>query len=298
MTRRDNRPRSRTALVLAALAMAPFAATAQGLVSRSGDAPVTIHAKQGIEWNRDARKYVARGDAVATRNEATVRADVLTAYYRDKPRKASAAKSGDPSGDSGQDIYRVDATGNVRINANDRTAYGDKGVYNVDEAVFVLTGRNLRFLSNQGTLTARDSLEYWEAKRMAIARGAAMLDKGEQRINADILTALLSETGAGGAKTASPPGKGAKPADTGESDVRQVDAFGNVLVSLPTAIIRGDRGVYVPKTGVATICGNVRVTSGKNQLNGECAEVNLSTNIYRLTGRAQGLVIPKKKEGR
>jgi len=296
MSRRRSRPCVGSALVLAALAAlamlaaTPPAAVAQGLVSQSGNAPVTIHATNGIEWNRDARKYIARGDAVATRNQATVRADVLTAYYRDK------------SGDNGQDIYRVDATGNVRITANDQTALGDKGVYNVDQAVFVLKGKNLRFVSKQQTLTARDSLEYWEAKRLAVARGDAVLVKDDQRLHADILTAhLVEKNGAKNAdakKAGAKPASGRKPNDVGESEIRQVDAFGNVYVSLRKAIVRGDRGVYIPQTGIATICGNVRVTSGKNQLNGECAEVNLNTSIYRLTGRARGLVIPKKKKGR
>jgi len=279
----------RAAFALAALTLLQPAASAQGLVSRSGDAPVTIQAEQGIEWDRDGHKYVARGNAVATRNQATVRADVLTAYYRDKPGK----KSGDKPGDTGQDIFRVDATGNVRITSNDQTAFGDIGVYTVDQAVFVLKGKKLRFLSKQGILTARDSLEYWETKRLAVARGDAVLVKEDQRLHADILTAHLAERdpSAGNAR--------AKTDDvTGKSDVRQVDAFGNVHISLRNAIVKGDRGVYIPRTGIATVCGNVRITSGKNQLNGECAEVNLNTSIYRLTGRAQGLVIPKRKATR
>jgi len=289
-----NRPGSqmaiaRAAIALATLALFPATASAQGLVSRSGDTPVTIHAEQGIEWDRDGHKYIARGNAVATRNQASVRADVLTAYYRDKPGN----KSGGKPGNTGQDIFRVDATGNVRITTNDQTAFGDTGVYTVDQAVFVLKGKKLRLLSKQGILTARDSLEYWEAKRLAVARGNAVLVKEDRRLHADILTAHLAEKepSAGNAR--------GKPAGaSGESDVRQVDAFGNVHISLRNAIVKGDRGVYIPRTGIATVCGNVRITSGKNQLNGECAEVNLNTSIYRLTGRAQGLVIPKQKSTR
>lgn len=266
---------------VAMLGVPPMTAMAQGLVSQSGDAPVTINADNGIEWDRDARKYVARGNAVATRNQATVRANVLTAYYRDKP------------GGGGQDIYRVDAAGNVRITMNDQTAFGDIGTYTVDQAVFVLKGRNLRFLSKQGTLTARDSLEYWEAKRLAVARGDAVLVKEDQRLRADVLSAHLAAKDPSARK----PGENTA-GEASKSDVKQVDAFGNVYVSLRNAIVRGDRGVYIPRTDIATICGNVRITSGKNQLNGECAEVNLNTSIYRLTGRAQGLVIPKKSSKR
>lgn len=280
--------------LLGLLAVAPVSADAQGLVAKSGNRPVTIRADDGIEWLREQKKYIARGNATATRNNATIRADRLTAYYRDK------------AGEGGQEIFRVDADGNVRITANDQEAQGDKGVYYVDKAVFVLVGKKLRLLSKQGTLTARDSLEYWEDRRLAVARGDATVVQQNQRIRADVLTAHVTGQDAAGKKSAKSSGsrkktKGKSTASNGKDQpqgsgqIRQVDAFGHVHISLQNAIIRGDRGVYLPANGVATICGNVRITSGNNQLNGKCAEVNLKTGIYRLTGRAKGLLEPKKK---
>lgn len=273
------------ALVLSALS-AP-AAFGQSLFSRGGDRPVTIRAENGIEWIRDARKYVARGNATASRDGATIRADVLTAYYRDK------------KADKGQEIYRVDATGRVRINANEQEAVGDNAVYDIRQAVFVLKGKNLRFRSKQGVLTARDSLEYWERKRLAVARGNAVIVQGDQRMRADVMTAHIEDKAR--SKAAGPAGNAAKAGDakTGGaidgSRIRQIDAFGNVHVTLRKGVVRGDSAVYEPAKGLATICGNVRITSGKNQLNGQCAKVNLKSGIYRLTGRAAGLVIPKQK---
>jgi lipopolysaccharide export system protein LptA len=270
-------------------------AGAQGLMTQGGNQPVTINADDGIEWLREEKKYIARGNATATRSNATIKADLLTAFYRDK------------TGASGQEIFRVDADGNVRITADDQQALGDKAVYYVDKAVFVLVGKKLRLLSKQGTLTARDSLEYWENRKLAVARGDATVVQQDQRIRADVLTAHVAEEGAAAEKPtgASAKGKKAKnkpdtpeakalPQDSGQ--IRQVDAFGNVHISLQNAIVRGDTGVYVPANGIATICGNVRITSGNNQLNGKCAEVNLKTGIYRLTGRAKGLVQPDKKD--
>ena len=231
------------AAIAVVVLMASPDALAQGLLSQGGDAPVTINADNGIEWIRDEKKYIARGNASASRNNATVNADTLTAFYREKTEG------------QGQEIFRVDADGNVRITTDDQQAVGDKAVYHVDKAVFVLVGENLKLTSSQGVLTARDSLEYWEDKRLAVARGFRGAD----------------------------------------SQIRQVDAFGNVHISLQKAIVRGDTGVYVPSRGVATLCGNVRITSGQNQLNGKCAEVNLRTGIYKLTGRAKGLVQPRRE---
>ena len=278
----------RAAIASAILALAPAAAAAQGLMSQGGDLPVTINADQGIEWLREQKKYIARGNATATRDNATIRADKLTAFYRDKTQE------------TGQDIFRVDADGHVRINADNQQALGDKAVYYVDKQVFVLVGNNLRLLSNQGTLTARDSLEYWEGRRLAVARGDATVVQQDQRIRADILTAHIADKQASGAgskaKKAESKTPEAKGVPQGSGQITQVDAFGNVHISLQNAIVRGDTGVYTPANGVATICGNVRITSGNNQLNGKCAEVNLKTGIYRLTGRATGLVLPEKKD--
>ncbi len=78
--------------------------------------------------------------------------------------------------------------------------------------------------------------------------------------------------------------------------LQRVDAFGHVSVRTATETVTGDRGVYVPDTGIARLAGNVRITRGDNQLNGAEALVNLRTGISRLVsgdaGRVQGLVVP------
>ena len=97
------------------------------------------------------------------------------------------------------------------------------------------------------------------------------------RLRADILTAHISEDR--------------------KREIKQIDAFGNVLITTGTEIAQGEEGVYNPRTGLATLCGNVRITRGKNQLNGNCAEVNLVTGISRLVGdgrRVRGLFTPEK----
>jgi lipopolysaccharide export system protein LptA len=308
MTAARSAPPRRSALAAALLVLPltalsvpafPPAAQAQGLMSKGGNQPLTINADDGIEWQREKKKYIARGNAKATRDGATLFADLLTAYYREKTR--------DQGQEQGQDIFRVDADGHVRITANGQDAHGDKAVYYVDKAVFVLIGKHLKLTSAQGVLTARDSLEYWENRRLAVARGDATVVQQNQRMRADVLTAHVADPNdparkADKAKAADrKPGK--KTDDTagatlpqGAGEIEKIDAFGNVHISLQNAIIRGDNGVYLPAKGVATICGNVRVTSGKNQLNGKCAEVNLKTGIYRLTGRATGLVQPRQKD--
>lgn len=253
----------RAAIVLLSLTITGTA-FAQNLVSGSEDNPVEINADDGIEWQRDSKAYIARGNARAARSGVEVLADTLTAFYRD-------GKGGD------QEIFRIDADGHVRVASKTEKAFGDKGVYHVDQAVFVLVGANLRLETESALITAKDTLEYWDARQLAVARGDAIVQGSDGKLRADILTAHISKTG--------------------KRDIEQIDAFGNVLVTTGTEIARGDEGVYNPKTEVATLCGNVKITRGENQLNGACAEVNLKTGNSRLVGggrRVRGLLTPKK----
>jgi lipopolysaccharide export system protein LptA len=240
-------------------------AVAQSVVTSSSDGPVEINADDGIEWQRDTKAYIARGNARAARSGVEVLADTLTAFYRD-------GKDG-----GGQEVFRIDADGNVRVNSKSEKAFGDRGVYHVDKSVFVLVGGKLRLETANAVITARDSLEYWDERQLAVARGEAIVVASDGRLRADILTAHIAKDGA--------------------QDIKQIDAFGNVLVSTGTEIARGDEGVYNPRTEVATLCGNVKITRGKNQMNGTCAEVNLKTGISRLIGggqRVKGVFKPKK----
>ncbi|MBL23435.1 MAG: hypothetical protein CMM48_06005 [Rhodospirillaceae bacterium] len=252
------------------------------LVDGANSSPLVIDADDGLEWIPKKGKYIARGNARANRGAVTLRADEIIAHYRDT------------KGGQGQEMVRLDAKGRVKITSINKdakgrraktTATGDIAVYHVKESVFVLNGKRLRLVSPQGVLTARDSLEYWDKRQTAVARGKAVVSQGKQRLHADILTAYIADS-SGKRKT--------KSASAGQR-VNRVDAFGNVHVSVPNAIIRGDKGEYYPGTSVATLRGNVKITSNKNQLNGDTARVNLKTGIYRLIGkRVKGLITPNR----
>jgi lipopolysaccharide export system protein LptA len=257
--------------LLSLLLAAPAAAQGFGLDAGSSDQPLQVDADQGIEWRRDQSVYVARGNAKATRGPVTVHADMLTARYRDK-------KGG------GSEIYQLEAEGNVRIVSTNETAYAERAVYDGDQNVLVLTGKNLKLVTRQDTITARDSLEYWEKRQLAVARGNAEAVREDKRIKADLLSAQLFEG----------PNK--------ELKLRRVDAFGNVDVRSDQDVARGEKGVYMAEQGKATLIGNVRITRGQNQLNGEVAEVDLNTGVSKLlTGkqgdaRVRALMVPNRQQ--
>ena len=267
--------------------------------------PIAITASDEIEWRQEQREVIARGNAKAVRQNVTVTADRLIAFYRPKngaaaqpappPQPAQPAPSVVTDPDTGgNEIYRVQAEGNVRIFTPTDQVQGDRAVYDMDKAVLVVTGHALKLTTPNDVLTARDDLEYWSQKHMAVARGNAVAVTNDgRRIAADTLVAYTTDAPSSPSPT--PPQNAADPL-TASGKLQKVEAFGNVTVRTVTDTAIGDRAVYVPDTGIARLAGRVRITRGENQLDGSEAEVNMKTGIAQLlpgpSERVQGLVLP------
>lgn len=298
-------------------------AHAQGLLNR-GSGPITIDADNGIEWRREEKVYIATGNAKATRGEVTVTAHRLLAYYRERdpaktasgdPAKApspdakpasAAGKpsgSGDDTGAANTDIYRMVAEDEVTISTPTQIARGDHAVYDVDRAVLVLTGKHLTLDTSEDHITARDSLEYWDDRKIAVARGDGVMVRTDRRVQGDVLLAYIEEDKKANDKK---PTEGKTAGEkSSDSHITRVDAFGNVRVSTPLQIAQGGKGVYNLVTNIAYLVDNVRVTQGKNQLDGDYGEVNLNTNVSRMLSgpaanrpgqRVRGLLVPNQGE--
>jgi len=239
---------------LLALAV-PARAPAQGIDLSQGG-PVDITATDGIEWRQGEQVVIARGNARAVKQGVTVDADRLLARYRQPPgRQGQPAPPAEPGLGGGGEIWRLEAEGQVRIKTATDTARGDRAVYDIDQAVLVLTGRDLGLTSGTQEVTAKDSLEYWSAKRMAVARGGAVVtDSAEgRRITADTVVAYFLDDAApaGGATPASagdarpaaaPAGRVQTPEGRdvpGAGKLDRVEAFGNVEIRTPTDVVRG-----------------------------------------------------------
>jgi lipopolysaccharide export system protein LptA len=288
--------------LLAALASPP--ARAQPIDMSSGG-PVDVTARDGFEWHENDQTVTANGDARAVRGNVTVLADRLVAHYRKKAAAAQpvAATPGAPGdSDSGtNEIYRLDAVGHVRIVTPTDEAVGDLAVYDIDQAVLVMTGKALRLTTPQYVMTARDSLEYWSQLHMAVGRGNAVLVATDgRRLSADVLVGYTTQAAPAAGSPApaptAPPPAGADAA----GKLERAEAFGNVEVRTATDTVRGDRGVYVTDTGIARVVGNVRVIHGQNVISGPAADVNMKTGIAHVVSdpsrRVQGLIMPNQAQ--
>ena len=298
----------------------PATLAAQGIDLSQGG-PVDITASNGIEWRQAEQVVVARGDARAVRDGTTVDAARLLARYRPQAGvqvpAARPAAVGESPVTGGNEIWRMEAEGDVRITTETDTARGDRAVYDMDQAVLVLTGREISYTTPQQVITARDSLEYWTRRRMAVGRGNALVvTQDGRRISADTLVAYMLEdpapTGASAPvptaatnvasrpPTARPGTEGGAGPPPGQGRVDRIELFGNVEIRTETEVIRGDRAVYSAGTGLARVLGNVRITRGENHLVGREAIVNMNTGVSRILSqpgqRVQGIIMPQQGE--
>jgi lipopolysaccharide export system protein LptA len=267
--------------------VSPAIAQIPGAQADNGQ-PMQIQADSGIEWQQDQHLYIARGNAVATRGAGEVHADMLIAHYRE-------AKNGNTGGNS--EIYRVDAEGHVTIKRDAQTAVGDNAVYDVDQGLLVMTGKGLKLTTATDTVTARDSLEWYDQKQVAVARGDAVAIRNGKTIKGDVLTAYMVKTATGQAKPGAPAERApaarpAKPpatpaaapagAPTEESKISRIDAQGHVVVLNATDTGHGDFGVYNADSGIATLIGNVVIARAKDVIKGQYAVMDLNKNVSRM----------------
>jgi lipopolysaccharide export system protein LptA len=261
------------AVVLGSIALAPVTSWAQAAAATGGGldmtndsaGPVEVEANNGIEWQQGQQRFVARGNAVASRGSVSIHADELIAYYGDSTGGATGDGAAQAAGMG--DIKRLEAHGTVMIVSPTETASGTDAVYDLQTGLVTLTSSAgpVRLETQKETVTARDALEYDVRAQVAVARGDARLIQAGRVLQAPLLTAHLVTV-------------------NGKSELSTVDATGGVLITTEKETARGSQGKYNAKTGIATLTGSVTLTRGQNVLQGGMATVNMKTGVSSLSG--------------
>jgi lipopolysaccharide export system protein LptA len=223
-----------------------------GLSSNSDD-PLEITADGSLEWKRNDKQFIARKNAKAVQGTSSVAAQTLVADYREE---------------NGNDfnIWQVTATQSVVLQSNDSNAYGDNANYNLDSGLAVMTGGDLKMISPEQTITAKEKFEYWVNDGRLVAVGSAKVQRPADSLEADTITAVMKDT----------PG--------GERKLETLEAEGNVVITTTTEVLRGNYGIYRAADNKAEIKGKVKLTRGPNVLEGDRAEVDLTTNVSKIFG--------------
>ncbi len=230
---------------------------AQTALNPDRQKPLEITADESLEWHRNELYFKARKNVKATQGDTTLLSNLLTAKYRD-------GKKG------GIDIYTIIAEGTVEILSSQSKAFGDKATYDIDKGYAVMTGGDLKLVSDDQTVTAKDRLEYWVNEGRLEAVGNAAAYRLGDKLEADKLIATFTED------------------KTGKRSLKTLEALGHVVITTPTEVLRGDRGIYNTATDIAELHDNVKITRGLNVLEGTRADVNLKTNVSRIFGGVVG----------
>ncbi|NCT40140.1 MAG: ostA-like family protein [Alphaproteobacteria bacterium] len=255
--------KTRTPFILTVLLFITAPALAQDTAPKSAaptaaKPPLEITADDTLEWYRAEQKLIAKGNARASQETSSIEAQTLSANYRE-----------DASGRF--EISQMNADKNVIIRTQSSTAYGDNAVYNLDKSLAVMTGDNLRMISTDQNVTAKDRFEYYITDGKLLAIGDAVATRpnkngGNDKLRADTISAIFKEN-----------------AD-GERVLETLEAKGNVIITTPTEKITGAYGIYRASTNKAEIQGGVTITRGPNTLQGQRAEVDMNTNKSRIFG--------------
>jgi len=240
------------------ISISPIAFAKNNALNPDSDKPTEITADDSLEWHRNELYFKAKKNVRAKQGGTTLLSDILIAKYRESKK-------------SNIDIYIIKAVGHVQIISAKSKAYGDKAVYSVDKGLAVLTGKNLRLVSEDQIVTARDKFLYWTAEGRLEAVGHAVAVREGDRIEADKLTAVFVED-----------------KKSGNRVLKTLEAFGNVVITTPEEVLTGDRAKYESDTNMAQIFDNVRITKGPNVLEGARAQVNLETNVSKIFGSKEG----------
>lgn len=236
--------------------------------------PLEITADESLEWHRNENFFQAKKNVKAVQGQTTLNAALLTAKYRE-------GKNGS------MEIYAIEADGSVRIDSAENKAYGDKATYDIDKGYAVMTGKNLKLVSPDQTVTARDRFEYWVSEGKLTAIGNAVAIRAEDRLEASKIVAFFEEDA------------------KGQRSLKRLEAHENVVITTPTEVLKGDKAVYTADTNEAELLGNVTIMRDPNILQGERAVVDLNTNISRIFGgntgksgggRVRGVFFPGSEE--
>lgn len=235
------------------------------------------------------------GNVVITRPDLTIWSDRLLVQF---------------TGGRLEEVEQFDLEGNVRIRDSSQTTSGDRGIYDPETSMMVLTGdvtvvndsgvikaptltSNLDthvstftssngervvgdFKSEDDVKIASDRFVIREDDNVAEFLGNVIVDQAKTRVFADRVVVYLSEGGS--------------------QNIRYYEAFENVTVLEPEQTTTGNRARYDPTTKKMNMTGNVQVTNESGTVEANGLTVDLDSNVSTFTsnenGRVSGVFTP------
>jgi len=140
------------------------------------------------------------------------------------------------------------------------------------------------------------ALEVHDREKKATFTGNVHLVQGDTTLVCNVLVVFYDAADQAGGTAV----KSATPGPTGSSQIRRMEAKGNVIVTQKDQTAKGDLGIYDTTKNTVTLTspggGKVSVAQGPNILRSPQLVVHLDTGISHFVGGVEALLIPKAAE--
>ena len=204
---------------------------------------------------------VAVGNAVASKQDMSVRADTITAFYENAGTASDRQKSK-------SQIKTVHAQGGVVMKSARADGFGDTLDYDVAADTMVLRGRPAKIKTETEDITAQGSITYYPSKQQAVALDNVIAtDAQKNKVYADRMISFFEKNA------------------QGALEMKRVEIYDNVKIVTKDAEVTADRGVYLPKDNLVNLYDRVVIKQDGNFIRGDYAVTDLSTGVSRLLTR-------------
>lgn len=222
---------------------------------------INLVADERVEWHQNEQKMVAIGNAVASKQDMSVRADTITAFYENTDAASTGQKSK-------SQIKTVHANGGVVMKSARADGFGNTLDYDVAADTMILKGQPAKIKTTTEDITAAGSITYYPSKQQAIALDNVIAtDAQKNKVFSDRMISFFEKNA------------------QGALEMKRVEIYDNVKIVTKDAEVTADRGVYLPKENLVNLYDRVVIKQNGNFIRGDYAVTDLSTGVSRLLTR-------------
>lgn len=222
---------------------------------------IVITAEKQVDVYQEENKVVAVGDAVAVKDNITVKAQKLTAFFEKKQNN---------DGTETNAIDKMYADDQASLHMEKADVYGDSIEYNVTEDFMLVKGKPAVVQNNKAKVSATESIIYYPTLSKAVAKGNVIADNGKNKIFSDVMETYFKKD------------------KNGEMTLERVEIPKNPKILTDNGNVKAKSGIYYPDQGMVYMYDDVVITQNGNTLKGDKAETNLNTGVSRiLSGKSR-----------
>ena len=246
-----------------------FLSSLFGLLSLSlyanekNNSELVVEADKSIEFYEKEKYYLASGNAIASKDGITLKANTIKAFF-DKKKK----------------INKIIANGNASILKEGIIAKAGKVKYDFKNQFIVLTKNTPSFRSKEIFIKTKEILSFNNLKKLATGKGEVQVTlKSGIKIYSDHLIANFNNL---------------------NNSSKKAKAKGNVIIITKNERTSSNFAFFDKKTNLIKLKENVIITRNNSKITGELGVTNLKTGITKISGnkknrRVKGKFLPSTK---